>query len=106
MITHKRGSYFGYLLKATDAENLSADFTGTKVRCKIKTLSGSLVHNFGELDLAADGTALMEAQPETSASWAAGIHKTDLVYIDAQGRPFATKTIDVTIVREVTGIAP
>lgn len=62
MITHKRGSYFGYLLKATDAENLSADFTGTKVRCKIRTAAGVLVHNFGELALAADGTALMEAQ--------------------------------------------
>ena len=106
MITHKRGSYFGYLVKATDAEDPAADFTGAKVRCKIRTAAGALVHNFGELALAADGTALMEVQPETSASWAAGIHKTDLVYIDAQGRPFATKTIDVTIVIEVTGIAP
>ena len=47
MITHKRGSYFGYLVRATDADNLDADFTGSKVRCKIKTPAGALVHNFG-----------------------------------------------------------
>lgn len=46
MITHKRGSYFGYLVRATDADNLDADFTGAKVRCKIKTPAGALVHNF------------------------------------------------------------
>ena len=106
MITHKRGSYFGYLVRATDADNLDADFTGSKVRCKIKTPAGALVHNFGELDLSADGSALLQDQPEISNTWPAGLHKTDLVYVDAQGRPFATKTIDVTIVREVTGIAP
>ena len=106
MITHKRGSYFGYLVRATDADNLDADFTGSKVRCKIKTPAGALVHNFGELDLSADGSALLQVQPEISITWPAGLHKTDLVYVDAQGRPFATKTIDVTIVREVTGIAP
>ena len=106
MITHKRGSYFGYLVRATDADNLDADFTGSKVRCKIKTPSGALVHNFGELDLAADGSALLQVQPEISITWPDGLHKTDLVYVDAQGRPFATKTIDLTIVREVTGVAP
>ena len=106
MITHKRGSYFGYLVRATDADNLDADFTGSKVRCKIKTPAGALVHNFGELDLSADGSALLQVQPEISITWPAGLHKTDLVYVDAQGLPFATKTIDVTIVREVTGIAP
>ena len=106
MITHKRGSYFGYLVKATDADDLDADFTGSKVRCKIKTPAGALVHNFGELDLAADGSALLQVQPEISITWPAGVLQTDLVYVDAQGRPFATKTIDVTIVREVTGIAP
>ena len=104
MITHKRGSYFGYLVKASDADNLNADFTGAKVRCKIRTAAGVLVHNFGELALAADGTALMQVQPEISITWPAGLHKTDLVYVDAQGRLFATKTIDLTIVKEVTGI--
>ena len=104
MITHKRGSYFGYLVKASDASDLNADFTGSKVRCKIKTPSGSLVHNFGELDLAADGSALLQVQPEISITWPAGLHKTDLVYVDAQGRLFATKTIDMMIVKEVTGI--
>ena len=82
MITHKRGSYFGYLVKASDADNLDADFTGAKVRCKIKTLAGALVHNFGELALAADGTALLEVQPEISITWPAGMHKTDFVYVD------------------------
>lgn len=106
MITHKRGSYFGYLVKASDAEDPAADFTGAKVRCKIRTAAGVLVHNFGKLDLAADGSALLQVQPEISITWPAGLHKTDLVYVDAQGLPFATKTIDVTIVREVTGIAP
>ena len=106
MITHKRGSYFGYLVKASDASDLNADFTGSKVRCKIKTPAGALVHNFGELDLAADGSALLQVQPEISIKWPAGLHKTDLVYVDAQGRLFATKTIDMMIVREVTGVAP
>lgn len=104
MITHKRGSYFGYLVRATDADNLDADFTGSKVRCKIKTPAGALVHNFGEVALAADGSALLEVQPEISIAWPAGLHKTDFVYVDAQGRLFATKTIDLTIVKEVTGI--
>ena len=104
MIKHKRGSYFGYLVRATDADNLDADFTGSKVRCKIKTPAGALVHNFGELDLSADGSALLQVQPEISITWPAGLHKTDLVYVDAQGRLFATKTIDLTIVKEVTGI--
>ena len=31
MITHKRGSYFGYLVKASDADNLDADFTGANI---------------------------------------------------------------------------
>ena len=104
MITHKRGSYFGYLIKASDANDLNADFTGSKVRCKIRTLSGVLVHNFGELALAADGTAILEVQPEISITWPAGMHKTDFVYVDDQGRLFATKTIDIAIVKEVTGI--
>lgn len=105
MITHKRGSYFGYLVRATDADNLDADFTGSKVRCKIKTPAGALVHNFGELDLSADGSALLQVQPEISITWPAGLHKTDLVYVDAQGRSFATQTVSVQVQKEVTGVA-
>lgn len=104
MITYKRGSYFGYLLKATDAENLSADFTGTKVRCKIKTLSGVLVHDFGELALEPDGTTLLEALPAVGLTWPVGNLQTDLVYVDAAGRPFATQTVEVRVLKEVTGV--
>ncbi len=103
MITHKRGSYFGYLVKATDAESPDADFTGAKVRCKIKTLSGVEVHDFDELSLAADGSAFLEALPADTMKWPAGSLQTDLVYVDASGRPFATQTIAVTVQKEVTG---
>lgn len=105
MITYKRGSYFGYMLKAADAGNALADFTGAQVRCKIKTLAGALVHDFGALDLAADGTALLEVQPAESMKWPAGVLQTDLVYVDAQGRSFATQTVSVQVQKEVTGVA-
>lgn len=105
MITHKRGSYFGYLIKAADAENQDADFTGAKVRCKIRTLLGVQVHDFGELALAADGSAFLGALPVETMQWPAGSLQTDLVYVDASGRPFATQTIAVTVQKEVTGVA-
>ena len=106
MIHYKRGEYFGYLISAKDAQNLNADFTGTKVRCQIRTLSGVLVHDFGELDLEPDGTALLEALPDVGIRWPVGNLQTDLVYVDAAGRPAATQTIEVRVVKEVTWRAP